>query len=415
MGKIIDLFAGPGGWDEALHELDRSADVLGIEYEQNACATRAAAGHNTLQADVSTIDEQDYADDLEGLIASPPCQGFSSAGKGHARNLIPELLASIHARRWTDRADPDPRVWLIVDLGRWLERLRPEWIALEQVPAVLPLWTAYADMLRDLGYSTWTGVLNAADYGVPQTRQRAILMASRTKTAHAPAATHDADPTPSLFGEMAPWVTMAEALGLHGHVGFPRLDDRGDSPDGYRVRDWRSTEEPSFAVTEKARSWILNTGRDWKPGEDRSHAQKIDPEVLPSPTLTAKSGSQWQLTAGNQDRATIRGLDEPAPTVAFGNASGDWIFGRPATTIMGDPRVFQPGGHHTPGAQSENAIKITIAQALILQSFRPDYPVQGTKSRQFEQIGNAIPPLLALRVLRELMDCTSSSPRQDSR
>lgn len=368
MGKIVDLFAGPGGWDEALHQLGRSADVLGIEYETNACATRKAAGHRTLQADVSHVAEMDYADDLEGLIASPPCQGFSAAGKGAARDLIPDLLASIHARRWTDRADPDPRVWLIVDLGRWLEHLSPEWIALEQVPAVLPIWTAYAAMLRDRGYSVWTGILNAADYGVPQTRQRAILMASRSSIAHAPPATHDASPTPSLFGELERWVTMGDALDLEGRVGFPRLDDRGDSPDGYRERDWRTTDEPSFADTEKARSWILNTG----------------------PNLT---------------------IDQPAPTIT--GEAHRWPFERPATTIMGDPRVFQPGGHHTPGAQSENAIKITIAQALILQSFRPDYPVQGTKSRQFEQIGNAIPPRLALHVLRELLPTVKTRVLQD--
>lgn len=152
MGRIVDLFAGPGGWDEALLQLGRAADVLGIEYETNACATRRAAGHHTLQADVGTVDEQDYADDLEGLIASPPCQAFSTAGKGAARDLLPDLLDSIRNHRWSDRADPDPRVWLIVDRGRWLHNLNPEWVALEQVPAVLPIWQAYAGLLRSRGY-----------------------------------------------------------------------------------------------------------------------------------------------------------------------------------------------------------------------------------------------------------------------
>jgi len=383
MGKIVDLYAGPGGWDEALSALGRSADTLGIEYESNACATRAAAGHNTLHADVSTIDEQDYTADLEGLIASPPCQGFSSAGKGAARDLIPDLLSSIRGRRWTDKADQDPRVWLIVDLGRWLERLSPEWIALEQVPAVLPLWVAYAELLQDRGYSTWTGILNAADYGVPQTRQRSILMASRTGVAHPPEPTHDKAPTPSLFGELAPWVTMAEALGFSDQVGFPRRDDRGDSADGYRERDWRSTDEPSFVVTEKTRSWTVRTA-----------TTRTDQWQLRS----RRDSAGWVAENGPRPNRTV---DEPAPTLT--GETYRWPFERPATTIMGDPRVFQPGGHHTPGAQSENAIRITVAQALVLQSFRPDYPVHGTKTRQFEQIGNAIPPLLARRILENLI------------
>lgn len=50
-----------------------------------------------------------------------------------------------------------------------------------------------------------------------------------------------------------------------------------------------------------------------------------------------------------------------------------------------------------------DAIRLSVADALVLQSFRPDYPVQGTKSKQFEQIGNAIPPRLAAAILEALI------------
>jgi len=410
MGRIVETFAGPGGWDEGLAALGLSVDV-GIEYDATACLTRRAAGHHALEADVATLNPADYLD-ASGFIASPPCQGFSSAGKGAARDLIPELLASIHARRWTDRADPDPRVWLIVDLGRWLDQLSPEWFALEQVPAALPIWRAYADLLRDRGYSVWTGVLNAADYGVPQTRERAILMASRTQLVHPPAATHDRDPVPSLFGTLERWVTMAEALpdmadriAARWRIGFPRLDDRGDSPDGYRERDWRDMDEPSFALTEKARSWTVNTGRAWVKGGSREDAQTIDASE-PAPTVTGQSGAQWQLRANAQQNATVRTDDEPAPTLAIGHAANDWIFTRPATTVQGDPRVGAPGHRDREGGERQfapDAIRLSVADALVLQSFRPDYPVQGTKSKQFEQIGNAIPPRLAAAILEALI------------
>lgn len=386
MGEIVDLFAGPGGWSEALRLLGRSADEIGIEYEPNACKTRAAAGHRTLQADVSTIDERQYLG-LEGLIASPPCQAFS-AGKGAARDLIPELLDSIRGRRWTDRADPDPRVWLIVDLGRWLENLSPEWIALEQVPAVLPIWRAYAELLRERGYSTWTGILNSADYGVPQTRMRAILIATRGRTVQPPPPTHAENPVPSLFGELAPWQTMEEALPhisehfARWRIGFPRLDDRGDSPDGYRERDWRNQDEPAQTVTEKARSWKVNTGQDFRiPGDRESAQQRYSDE--PAPTIAGQSPSSWKLSAGSAENATNREHHEPAPTLAFGHDANSW----------------------TASAENGSAtIKITVADALVLQSFRADYPVQGGKSKQFEQIGNAIPPRLAWHVLRTVLE-----------
>jgi DNA (cytosine-5)-methyltransferase 1 len=81
-----------------------------------------------------------------------------------------------------------------------------------------------------------------------------------------------------------------------------------------------------------------------------------------------------------------------------------WPYGRPATTLMGDPRVFRPDHHgdgHPP--QHYGAIRITVAEALTLQGFRPDYPVQGTKTKQFEQVGNAVPPPLAAAVLSVLV------------
>ena len=85
----------------------------------------------------------------------------------------------------------------------------------------------------------------------------------------------------------------------------------------------------------------------------------------------------------------------------------------PATAICGDPRVSPPGyrgraddyaedGSYVGERSMDNAVRVTLAEALVLQSFPPDYPVQGTKTKQFEQVGNAVPPLLAWHVLRAL-------------
>lgn len=79
MDAIVDLFAGHG-WDVAARALELP-DPLGIEWDDAACATRRAAGMPTLQADIAALDPLDFGP-VDGLIASPPCQSFSGAGKG---------------------------------------------------------------------------------------------------------------------------------------------------------------------------------------------------------------------------------------------------------------------------------------------------------------------------------------------
>jgi DNA (cytosine-5)-methyltransferase 1 len=176
--KVLDLFAGPGGWDEGLLSLGVT-EVLGIEWDDAACATREAAGHATLQANVAELNPSDFP--CIGLIASPPCQAWSMAGKGggqrdKARVLkVLDLLADglDHRRHNAERCE-DPRSMLAVEPLRWAVALRPEWICCEQVPPCLELWERTAALLTELGYSTWAGILEAERYGVPQTRERAL-------------------------------------------------------------------------------------------------------------------------------------------------------------------------------------------------------------------------------------------------
>lgn len=417
---IIDLYAGPGGWDLAAHALD--LEPTGIEYEKNACGTREAAGLTTIQDDVMAIDLSQFKD-VTGIIASPPCPAFSAAGKKGAVGDIPTLVEALDNDTFMTLIEgelDDPRNSLMsISPFFWAEQFEPDWIALEQVPAVLPIWEAGAQMLRRRGYSAWAGVLNAADYGVPQKRMRAFMIASKTREVRPPAPTHSEDPQPVLFGEeLLPWVSAWSALCSEGvapgnctpdttppigkaptewrWLGFPRRDDLGTSPHGYRERDLHDVHGPAPTMTEKARSmsfhnedWLVNTGMDWKKGGTRDDAQKRSLSE-PAPTMTGVSGRQWQ-----------------------------WTQDRPATTVMGDSRLWPPGhkinkadidryGQAAAEAKYGNrggsgAIKMTIEQASVLQTFPVDYPWQGSKTASFVQVGNAVPPLLAWHVLKSVI------------
>ncbi|MFE1205689.1 DNA cytosine methyltransferase [Streptomyces sp. NPDC058762] len=216
---IVDLFAGPRGWSEGLRLLGL-ADV-GLEWDTAACRTAHAASHATVQTDVAAYPTRPFADRAIGLIASAPCQPWGRSGKRLGLLDQPLVHQAVHdlAHGRDTRAVllsqcKDKRSLLAAEPMRWLHDLRPEWVCLEEVPDVLPLFQQIAAVLREWGYSVWVGVVNAADYGVPQTRRRAILIASRVRAVTAPTPTHSEHGAAGLFGDdLPPWITMAEALG----------------------------------------------------------------------------------------------------------------------------------------------------------------------------------------------------------
>jgi DNA (cytosine-5)-methyltransferase 1 len=430
----LDLFAGTG-WGVACQRLGLTEH--GGEIMPEAVASRWLNGMLTPYGDVSAITiEQVAAYPLH--IASPPCQTFSIAGKGAGREALERVLQGVQALAcgWPwHPTDGDPRTWLVLEPLRLALGARPMHIVWEQVPGVLPVWEACADVLRTHGYSVWTGNLQAEQYGVPQTRKRALFIARRDgKAAAPPVPTHSRyyprDPS-RLDQGVKPWVSMAEALG------------------------WGVTGRPSFTVTgggsatggaepfgNAARQSLLAYRND-----NQAHTAE-----RPAPTVHfgARSNTvDWVYRSSVQPNRTERPIDVPAPTVLFGNdaASVHWVqrsnyssrggsdqstpspiegspplgkrelhqpsatvtakvghwVQRPATTVLGDPRIAAPGHHDR---QMNNSTRVTVQEAAILQTYPAGFRFAGKSGAQYQQVGNAVPPLLAEAVLMSLLDLT---------
>lgn len=404
---IIDGFAGPGGWSQGLRLL--GLRDVGLEWDTAACKTRAAAGHLTIQCDVAQYPTEPFKGRAKKQIWSPPCQAWSRAGKGLGLADQPLVHQAVHdlahgrdTRAQLKAACKDERSILAAEPMRWLYDLRPEWVCMEEVPDVLPLWKQYGQTLRSWGYSVWVGILNAADYGVPQTRRRAILIASRTRTVTAPEPTHaELAEEAGLFGPgRERWVSMAEALGWGATERVaPTVTAGGGKTGG--AEPFPSQARQALLKEQERGAWALRNGT-----QKNAAVRELD-----EPAGTLFFGARcndvsWVLRNGNQPNAAIRTVEEPAPTMAFGNNSArvEWVQQRPATTVCATDRIAPPGHRdRSPNGESQFAspetVRITQAEAAVLQSFPADYPWQGTKTKQFEQIGNAVPPLLAAHVV----------------
>lgn len=399
VNTIVDLFCGAGGWGHGAR-LAGIPDPIGIELDASACIAHQRAGLPTIRADITTYP----VPPLDGLIASPPCQPFSAAGQRHGIAVIDDVLAHIAscADGWhdTDAAwRADPKIGLIVEPLRWALLGAPTWTAWEQVPSVLPIWEACAEVLQAHGWHVWTGILSAEEYGTPQTRKRAILTAHREHRVARPAPTHQPyrkgvarwteAQTPDLFsGPLEPWGSMADALGWSDEWDV-RYQRGAGMTERHGERPARSCADPAPTLTGSAlgagagAKMTLHTNR----GQDEHGVRQTRSTEAPAPALSTKSGGQW-------------------------------TFDRPATAIMGDARVWEPG--HKVNADDARrlgpeeaarrygdragttAIRITEQDALILQGFPADWPLHGTRTAKFRQVGNAIPPPLAAAVLRSL-------------
>ncbi|GAC49333.1 DNA cytosine methyltransferase [Gordonia aichiensis] len=276
--NIVDLFAGPGGLDVAAAWL--GIETTGIEWDEGAFATRETAKIHSHKGDVRDFHAADFPN-ASILAAGPPCQTFTVAGKGAGRLALDTVLAFIKRMSVGDNITEDlkglsdERTGLVLEPLRWAldataQEHPYEAIVLEQVPAVLPVWEAMEEVLQGIGYQTVSGVLRTEEYGVPQTRRRAVLVANLTFKPQLPARTHqrfarDQDPRP---GSVPTWKPMSEALSLlpgsARNYPFEVVSNYGSGGDP-RARGRRHSSEPSFTVTGKVtRNRILDSNGKWR-------------------------------------------------------------------------------------------------------------------------------------------------------
>ncbi len=356
----LDLFAGAGGLTSGF-VAEGVSPALAVEWEVSAAATYAAnfgEGH-MFCGDIADLKNRDVPK-VDVVIGGPPCQGFSNLG---------------------NRNPTDPRNKLWREYVRVVAHARPKIFVLENVDrfrqsAELAL---LLDELESGSLKAYkhhrVGVLNAADFGVPQRRQRTILIASRVGPVELPTPTH----AKNGAGGLQPWSTVREAF-----EGVPLWPETNDLPQS--TVNFFSFEMPGIF-----KSTDLHIGRSPRPMSLARY------DCIPP------GGGRFDLP----DHLTPRcwAVKPTGTTDVMGRMRWD----APSLTIRTEFFKPEKGQYLHPQwdpkkPKSRVNRPITHREAALLQTFPPDFLWCGTKIEIAKQIGNAVPPRLAAVLARTVLD-----------
>lgn len=206
---VAEFFCGCGGFSHGFSRSQRFDVVLGNDIKKAALRTfrfnhKSERGEPViLDGDIRGISIEKIVVELESkgtgigqldcLIGGPPCQGFSQMRRSEERKDD-----SIVRFKGYNKLDQDPRNDLVLRFLEMANALQPRFILIENVPQMLThghngvpggLAENVKTLLQEMGYNVAVGVLNAADYGVPQLRERAFFLASRVGRVRLPTPT----------------------------------------------------------------------------------------------------------------------------------------------------------------------------------------------------------------------------------
>ena len=360
----IDLFCGCGGISTGLRAAGFEI-LAGVDIDPTYLCTFSHNFPNSksFQLDLVNTQPQEFMQlmkvekgELELLAGGPPCQGFSKNVPRKNRFL------------------EDPRNKLIKAFLDYCQELQPRFVLMENVAEMKNGFEkAYTDeilsRLDEEGYTVTYAVLNAADFGVPQRRRRAFFIANRDGIKFKlPEVTHSKKNEDELFG-IPNHVTVWDAV---GDLPSKSHKDNEDQPCEYTCSPFSDFQK----LMRNGNKTVANHVARFLQPKQHERLSSIEPgqgmKDLP-PHLRTKGGY-----SGAYGRLTKEMI---APTITrwvFHPGSGRW--GHPVDTRL-----------------------LTIREIARLQSFPDDYEFVGTYVQKAGQLGNAVPPLLAQKIVEDML------------
>lgn len=369
----VDMFCGAGGLSEGLRMAGFNS-VFALDFDKNATATYALNHPETVVAtkDIAKLDPSEILEaaggrEIDLLAGGPSCQGFSTHGK---------------------RKADDPRNFLFTEYLRIAKALRPKWILIENVQGMLTYDKGYFKrvilaQLQGMGYHADARVLCAADYGVPQLRNRIVFLATRTDVPISfPAATHSESGGKGL----RPYVTVGEALG-----DLPLISDA--DPSAALNYSSLPTNQYQRYLRQKTQQLTLHQARalsDQAAAIAKHVGEGQGLRSVPVDALPDRFKKMRTISTGE--------LRKDCTTLYYRLSRS-----RPAYTITCYFRNIASG----PFLHPQEDRSLSFREAARLMSFRDSYQFAGASIAR--QIGNAVPPLMAKAVGQHVLKLLTES------
>jgi DNA (cytosine-5)-methyltransferase 1 len=382
---VVDLFCGAGGLSAGFASC--GYDVIGgidnwepavDSFKANEPRAHAVCG------DARTLDAEDFKRSLrrrvDVVLGGPSCQGFSTSS-GLSRN---------------GRKENDPRNSLFMDFVRFVRSLQPSWVVMENVPGLLlygrgTVGRQIIEEFRSIGYSVIPMILLAADFGVPQLRRRVVFVGNRTDQSIS-------FPEPR-FGDPDLWKDFA--------LPFAHLSRLGNKNATLGVAPHRSIADAcSDLPSLRAGESITGVPYPVPAASDYQRLMRRHSRVLTMHTAASLSPSDAECIPLIEAGGNWRSLPDDIRQRRFSR-----IRDYDATTMLKRPLWNKPS--YTITTKSNDATAgafihpladrtFSLREVARLQSFPDRYRFLGSDSQIREQIGNAVPPLLAEQIARAI-------------
>ena len=360
MHTVLSLFSGGGGLDIGFIAEDYKI-VWAIDNSQNAVDTyKANIGNHIVCGDINEIDIKTLPK-AEVIIGGPPCQSFSLAGKRHTEDKRGNL------------------VWKYLEI---LSEIQPKAFVFENVVGlqsaknkegvkILPLLT---QAFKDIGYTISLNVVNAADYGIPQKRNRVIIVGLRSNNKFVFPSPSHSEEGGGLFN-LKKYVSVEDALG----------------------------DLPPASLVDKCLQYVVEPQNDYQimMRSSKGVTEHTVPQMSELDKYICKHvkpGGNYMDIPFDVPSVRIQRLQqEGGHTTCYGRMSPS----KPSYTIntyFNRPNV----GCNIHYAEDR---LITVREALRLQSFPDDYVlISSSKQGKNLIVGNAVPPMLGRVIAKELMN-----------